>query len=160
MVFRLRSDLDLLWPRFVVYDAAVNFHWLWKEFPLPMEKAFYRDIWCHSGAALQRKHLDWSSILQRIAGLLHDVAMPVFAHASPAEKHFIEMTERSFHRGFPLSVWMLSDGGQYHFTKDTTQYVCTSKTQLHALVGTPVHNFCLSHHYWVTPLLVLISPAG
>ena len=47
-------------------------------------------------------------------GLLPDVALRVFAHASSAEKHFIEMTERSFHRGFPLAVWMLADGGPFY----------------------------------------------
>ena len=45
--------------------------------------------------------------------MLPDVALRVFAHASSAEKHFIEMTERSCHRGFPLAVWMLADGGPF-----------------------------------------------
>ena len=58
--------------------------------------------------ALVERRKDW------VVALLPDVALRVFAHASSAEKHFIEMTERSFHRGFPLAVWMLADGGPFY----------------------------------------------
>ena len=45
---------------------------------------------------------------------MHGVMLRVFAHVSSAEKHFIEMTERSFHRGLPLVIWMLADGGPFY----------------------------------------------
>ena len=66
------------------------------------------------GVALRRKNLDWSNIFWRTTALLHDVALRVFAHVASAEKHVIVITERSFHRGFPLAVRMLADGGQFY----------------------------------------------
>ena len=35
----------------------------------------------------------------------------VFAHKSFAVKHFAEIMEKSFHRGFPLAAWIMVDGG-------------------------------------------------
>lgn len=60
--------------------------------------------------------------------MLHDVALRVFAHVASAEKHVIVITERSLHRGFPLAVRMLADGGQFY--NNFVLLKCICKTYL------------------------------